>query len=167
MEAGVLDLSRSPIEIPPQFWGVRYKGEHFPGARGVRGVEGGANCQQYAYSILRHFGFEVPDFRSSNLWDDTAHTAVSKDIKPLDLVLLNGEPRSFGAHVGLSLGQGLVLHLSRRIGFPAIETLEQMQCRDEYRFLIGFKTVLVRREQRWPRLAASTPSSCANCGHCG
>lgn len=25
MEAGVRDLSRSPIEIPPQFWGVRYK----------------------------------------------------------------------------------------------------------------------------------------------
>ncbi|MGR9471054.1 hypothetical protein [Rhizobium leguminosarum] len=142
------NLNQSPIEIPPQFWRVRYQGEHFPGARGVHGVEGGANCQQYAYSILRHFGFELPNFRSSDLWDDTAHTAVSKDPKPLDLVLVNDEPRTFGAHVGLSLGQGLILHLSKRIGFPAIETLEQMQNRDEYRFLIGFKTVLVRREQR-------------------
>ncbi|MCJ9694898.1 hypothetical protein MOV76_25205 [Rhizobium sp. PRIMUS64] len=142
------NLNQSPIEIPPQFWRVRYQGEHFPGARGVHGVEGGANCQQYAYSILRHFGFELPNFRSSDLWDDTAHTAVSKDPKPLDLVLVNDEPESFGAHVGLSLGQGLVLHLSKRIGFPAIETLEQMQNRDEYRFLIGFKTVLVRQEQR-------------------
>ncbi|WP_032998415.1 hypothetical protein [Rhizobium leguminosarum] len=142
------NLNQSPIEIPPQFWRVRYKGEHFPGARGVHGVDGGANCQQYAYSLLRHFGFELPNFRSSDLWDDTAHTAVSKDPKPLDLVLVNDEPESFGAHVGLSLGQGLVLHLSKRIGFPAIETLEQMQNRDEYRFLIGFKTVLVRQEQR-------------------
>ncbi|WP_261332226.1 hypothetical protein [Rhizobium leguminosarum] len=97
---------------------------------------------------MRHFGFELPNFRSSDLWDDTAHTAVSKDPKPFDLVLVNDEPKSFGAHVGLCLGQGLVLHLSKRISFPAVETLEQMQNRDEYRFLIGFKTVLVRREQR-------------------
>ncbi|TBG84518.1 peptidoglycan endopeptidase [Rhizobium leguminosarum] len=144
----ITDLSCSPIDIPPQFRDVGYNGDHFPGARGVHGVDGGANCQQYAYSLLRHFGFELPDFRSSDLWNDTAHTAVSKDPKPFDLVLVNDEPRSFGAHVGLSLGQGLILHLSKRIGFPAIETLEQMQNRDEYRFLIGFKTVLVRREQR-------------------
>ncbi|MBY5472926.1 hypothetical protein HFO86_22245 [Rhizobium leguminosarum] len=142
------NINQSPIEIPPQFWGVRYNGAHFPGARGVRGVEGGANCQQYAYSILRHFGFELPDFRSSDLWDDTVYTAVSQEMKLFDLVLLNGEPRSFGAHVGLSLGQRLVLHLSKRIGFPAIETLEQMQDRHEHRFLIGFKTVLMRQEQR-------------------
>ncbi|MGO6853877.1 hypothetical protein ACCS68_26180 [Rhizobium beringeri] len=148
MEAGTLDLSRSPVEIPPQFWGVRYKGEHFPGARDVRGVEGGANCQQYAYSMLKHFGFQLPDFRSSDLWDDTVDTAVSQEMKLFDLVLLNGEPRSFGAHVGLSLGQRLVLHLSKRIGFPAIETLEQMQDRHEHRFLIGFKAVLMRHEQR-------------------
>ncbi|MGR9156255.1 NlpC/P60 family protein [Rhizobium leguminosarum] len=143
----ITDLSYSPIDIPPQFRDVGYNGDHFPGARGVHGVDGGANCQQYAYSLLRHFGFELPDFRSSDLWNDTAHTAVSKDPKPFDLVLVNDEPRSFGAHVGLSLGQGLILHLSKRIGFPAIETLEQMQARDEQCFLIGFKTVLVRHEQ--------------------
>lgn len=111
-------------------------------------MDGGANCQQYAYSLLRHFGFELPDFRSSDLWNDTESTAVSVEMKLFDLVLVNDKPVSFGAHVGLFLGRGLVLHLSKRIGFPAIETLEQMQNRDEYRFLIGFKTVLVRQEQR-------------------
>ncbi|MGR9231933.1 hypothetical protein ACU8M5_09140 [Rhizobium leguminosarum] len=142
------DLSCSPIDIPPQFRDVGYNGDHFPGARGVHGVDGGANCQQYAYSLLRHFGFELPDFRSSDLWNDTESTAVSVEMKLFDLVLVNDKPVSFGAHVGLFLGRGLVLHLSKRIGFPAIETLEQMQNRDEYRFLIGFKTVLVRQEQR-------------------
>ncbi|MGO4570069.1 NlpC/P60 family protein [Rhizobium sp. 2YAF20] len=144
MEGSILDHHQSPIEIPSQFWDVRYNGAHFPGAAGATGVEGGANCQQYAYSILRHFGFELPDFRSSELWDDTSYTAVSNEMKPFDLVLVNDEPKSFGAHVGLSLGHGLVLHLSKRIGAPAIETLKQMQSRDEYRCLIGFKTVLVQ-----------------------
>lgn len=145
METDALDLSRSPIAIPPQFWGIRYNGDNFPDALGTHGIEGGVNCQQYAYSVLRHFGFEVPDFRSSELWDDTAHTIISRNMKAFDLVLVHNEPRSYGAHVGVSLGRGLVLHLSKKFDLPAIETLKQMQRRDEYRHLIGFKTVRVRR----------------------
>jgi lipoprotein Spr len=95
MERSILDHCQSPIDIPPQFWGVRYNGAQFPGAVGVTGVESGANCQQYAYSILRHFGFELPDLRSSDLWDDTSHTAVSSDMKPFDLVLVNNEPKRY------------------------------------------------------------------------
>lgn len=143
-----LDLSRSPIDIPERFRDVRYNADHFPGAPGIRGVEGGANCQQYAYSILRHYGFAIPDFRSSDLWEDVVHTKVSKDMQPFDLVLVHNEPNAWGAHVGLSVGEGLVLHLSRRIDAPAIEMLEEMQTRDEYRHLIGFKTILVRHGKR-------------------
>lgn len=142
-----LDLSRSPIDIPECFRDVRYNLDHFPGAPGVQGVTGGANCQQYAYSILRHYGFAVPDFRSSDLWEDTVHTRISGDMQPFDLVLVHSEPNAWGAHVGLCVGGGLVLHLSRKIDAPAIETLEEMQARHEYRHLIGFKTVLVRHEK--------------------
>jgi len=142
-----LDLSRSPIDIPERFRNVRYNADRFPGAPGIQGVEGGANCQQYAYSILRHYGFAVPDLRSSELWEDAVHTRVSEDMRPFDLVLLHNEPNAWGAHVGLSVGEGLVLHLSRKIDAPAIETLEEMQARDEYRHLIGFKTILIRRQR--------------------
>jgi len=139
-----LDLSRSPLYIPPQFHGVPYNADHYPGAPGLAGVEGGANCQQYAYSLLRHFGFVIPDFRSSELWDDTLHTRVSSGMQQFDLVLLHHEPRSYGAHVGLCVGPGLILHLSRGIGVPALETLAELQQRPEYRYLIGCKSVLIR-----------------------
>jgi len=145
MPSDVLDLSRSSIPVPDRFRDVRYNGGHFPGAPAVDGVEGGANCQQYAYSILRHYGFDLPDLRSSELWEDTEHTVVTHRMQPFDLVLLHSNPDSWGAHVGLCVGPNLVLHLSKRLDAPAIETLDDLQQRDEYRHLIGFKRVLHRR----------------------
>ncbi|PDT15991.1 hypothetical protein CO670_14455 [Rhizobium sp. J15] len=139
-----LDLRHSTVDIPRKFWEVRYNADRYPGAPGVNGVDGGANCQQYAYSILRHNGFEIPDLRSSDLWEDTLHTRVSQKLEPFDLLLVHREPKSFGAHVGLCVGENLILHLSRVRALPAVETLDELQRRDEYRFLIGFKTVLVR-----------------------
>ncbi|MFY9989341.1 MAG: hypothetical protein WAK31_31605 [Chthoniobacterales bacterium] len=87
-----LDLSKSPIRIPEWFHKVRYNYERYPGAPGVRGLAGGANCQQYAYEFLRAFGYKVPDFRSSDLWMDTIHTIVSNSPEPFDLVLLHNKP---------------------------------------------------------------------------
>jgi len=143
-----LDLSRSPIAIPERFRDVRYNADHFPGAPDSNGVEGGANCQQYAFSLLRHYGFEIPNLRSSEVWSDTEHTRVSEHLTPFDLVLVHNKPESFGAHIGLGIGDGLILHLSRKIDAPAIETITEMQARDEYRYLIGFKTVLVHNNKK-------------------
>ena len=50
-------LSQSPIKIPARFHQVLYNHERYPGAPGVRGLVGGANCQQYAYEFLREFGY--------------------------------------------------------------------------------------------------------------
>lgn len=140
-----MDFRDSPIPIPEEFWDVRYNADHFPGAPTVRGVDGGANCQQYAYTVLRHFGFIIPDFRSSDLWEDRLYTQIATSAAPFDLVLVHNRPDSYGAHVGLLIGNGLVLHLSRQIGAPAIEALEGLQPREQYRHLVGFKTVLTRR----------------------
>jgi murein DD-endopeptidase / murein LD-carboxypeptidase len=137
-----LDLSRSPVKIPERFRKVLYDPKHYPGAPGVRGVTGGANCQQYAYEFVRAFGFTIPDFRSSDLWADTAHTRLSKRPKPFDLVLVHNAPIAWGAHVGAYLGNGLVLHLSKKIGSPAIESVQSMMRRVEYRYLLGFKRIL-------------------------
>ena len=144
LESGVIRFDDIPFAIPPQLRDVRYNGDHFPGAPGVTGVEGGANCQQFAYTLLRHHGFDLPDLRSDQLWLDALHTVAVTEVAPFDLVLLNSRTESFGAHVGLCVGNDLFIHLSRRIGMPAMETLERMQARDEYRYLIGFKRVLRR-----------------------
>ena len=145
MLIGSPKLRNSPIPIPDQLWDVRYNSNNFPGAPNVRGVAGGANCQQYAYMVLRHFGFVIPDFRSSDLWEDLVHTRTASSPTPFDLVLVHNRPESYGAHVGVYLGDGLVLHLSRQNEAPAIETLSQIQSREQYRHLVGFKTVLIRQ----------------------
>jgi murein DD-endopeptidase / murein LD-carboxypeptidase len=156
-----LDLSRSPIKIPEPFYQVLYDHERYPGAPGVRGIFGGANCQQYAYEFLRAFGFTIPDLRSSDLWADTTHSVVSEQPQVFDLVLVHNKPDPWGAHVGVYLASGLILHLSQNIGVPAIEPLEVMTQRSQYRYLIGFKRILMRQGrvqesytpiQIWPRL---------------
>ncbi|HEX6566939.1 MAG TPA: hypothetical protein VF020_21795 [Chthoniobacterales bacterium] len=142
-----LDLSRSPIRIPDRFHRVLYDHRQFPGAPGVQDVASGANCQQYAYEFVRAFGFAIPDFRSSDLWADAAHTRFSKRPKRFDLMLVNGVPDPWGAHLGVYLENDLVLHLSKGIGAPAIESVQAMMSRAQYRYLLGFKRVLVRHHQ--------------------
>jgi lipoprotein Spr len=140
-----LELSKSPIEIPEHFHKVRYDGKCYPGAPGVRGLMGGANCQRYAYEFVRAFGYTIPNLRSSGLWVDTAHTVTVEQPEPFDLVLLNGKPDPWGAHVGVYLGKNLVLHLSKKIGIPAIESLESLMQIPKYRYLIGLKRILINR----------------------
>jgi hypothetical protein len=47
-----LDFSLSPLPIPARFQYVRYNGACYPGAEGVVGLDGGANCQLFAYELL-------------------------------------------------------------------------------------------------------------------
>jgi murein DD-endopeptidase / murein LD-carboxypeptidase len=101
------DLSKSPIKIPKRFHLVRYNHERYPGAPGVRGLVGGANCQQYGYEFLREFGYTIPDFRSSDLWEDTEHTVVSELPEAFDLILVNGSPEPWGGTCGYMLGRQL------------------------------------------------------------
>lgn len=143
MLSGSTERRNSPISIPDNLWDVRYNSA--PGAPNVQGIVGGANCQQYAYTVLRHFGFGIPDFRSSDLWEDILHTRTASSPIPFDLVLVHNRRESYGAHVGVYVGDGLVLHLSRQIDASVLETLNEMRSREQYRHLIGFKTVLTRR----------------------
>ena len=133
------------LEIPASLMDVRYNGAHFPGAPGVCGVEGGANCQQFAYTLLRHHGRDVPEFRSSELWSDRLHTErVDGSFLPLDLLLWHDRDDAWGAHVGVYVGDDCAIHLARSVGVPVVWALSAFEERPEYRVFIGAKRVRPR-----------------------
>ena len=127
------------LTIPEHFLAVRYDRSRYPGAPGVSGVADGANCQQLAYELLRHFGFTVPDLRSSELWDDTEHTTRAETLEPFDLLLFSPDDSAFGAHVGVYLGDGKVIHLSKEAGVPEVRELAWFRDAPHYRTLLGGK----------------------------
>ncbi|MFI8510235.1 hydrolase [Streptomyces sp. NPDC085460] len=133
--------------LPAEFLSVRYDGSRFPGAASVAarpGLGPGANCQLYAYEVLRHFGLNPPDLRSSELWDDTERTVrVPVDgLRPLDLLLFNSVDRAYGAHVGVWAGEGEILHLCAEAGRPVVWRPEDFAARERYGVLLGAKRVL-------------------------
>ncbi|MCI4667393.1 MAG: C40 family peptidase [Bacteroidia bacterium] len=127
--------------LPPDFFKIHYKGTIYPGVSFGNILEG-ANCQVFAYEVLKLNGISIPPLRSSELWEDSAYTTRVNEPKPLDLVLLHKEPKAYGAHVGLYWGEGRVLHLSKANRFPKIERLDDMLKLDKYKFLIGFKRII-------------------------
>ncbi len=125
-------------DVPPAFWTVPYDGTRFP----ARDITDGANCQAFAYALLRHFGCAISDFRSSDLWDDTRETERVSDLAPLDLLLFNHTADAYGAHVGVYLGAGRAIHLSQRIGRPAVWPLERFAREPGYEVFLGAKRVV-------------------------
>jgi len=136
------------IELPDSFWEVRYVGARYPGSPAVLanpGLADGANCQLFAFEVLRHFGYDPPDLRSSELWDDTESTQRVVVPRPLDLVLVNSSKDAWGAHIGLWAGDDSVLHLCAEAGRPALWSLAMFTARPSYRELVGYKRVTTRR----------------------
>jgi len=105
----------------------------------------GANCQNFAYEILRHFGLDVPYLRSSNLWEDTEHTTIADEPRALDLLLFNRMEKPWGAHVALHVGDGQAIHLSKKIGSPVVWPFARFHEQPEYAVFIGAKRVKHRR----------------------
>jgi cell wall-associated NlpC family hydrolase len=145
-DAAICDAS-SEIKIPDIFWSVPYNGAHYPGGAGVEGLKGGANCQQFAYELLRQNGFVISNLRSSELWADTMDTVlVAGDLAPGDLLLFNRTPQSWGAHVAVYLGRDQAIHLARHIGKPTIWALSEFNA-PLYANFIGAKRP-IRRQHR-------------------
>lgn len=111
--------------LPSAFWSVPYAGSRFPGSPAVTarpGPAAGANCRLFAYEVLRHFGLAPPALRSSDLSADTRATVRVRVTAalPLDLMLFNSADDAFGAHVGVRVGVGRVLHPCAEVGRPAV-----------------------------------------------
>lgn len=132
------------IIIPDHFLNVQYNEECYPGAVGLQGFEKGANCQHFSYELLRYFGCVIPDFRSSDLWEDEDHTYAVTKLEPLDLVMFSKDDDCWGAHVGVYVGQDTVLHLSKKIGVPAFEPMRAVMDKPEYKVFIGAKRCRIR-----------------------
>lgn len=130
------------LGIPQVYYQVHYNSKRIPGVKQQENLSLGANCQVFAYAVLKYFGKSLPDFRSSELWDDDIFTLSVDKFWPLDIMLYHSVPKAYGAHVGLYLGDGKVLHLSRANRIPKIETHEQLVAQEKYQFFIGAKRVL-------------------------
>ncbi|WP_406481797.1 cell wall hydrolase [Streptomyces platensis] len=154
-------------QLPEALRDVTYSGARHPGATtpecpsygagGAAGVPGGgpaqgpfddlaggANCQRYAYAVLRHFGLLIPPLRSAELWADERATHRVDRPRPLDLVLfdggpVDGRPPGYGAHVGVHLGPDQVLHLCREAGRPAVWRYADFAARPRYGRFLGVK----------------------------
>jgi hypothetical protein len=105
----------------------------------------GANCQLFAYEVLRHFGWAPPAQRSSDLWADTRATVRVSVAQPLDLLLFNATDDAYGAHVGVCVNGGRVLHLCAEAGHPAVWDMTEFAARERYRVLVGIKRVIASR----------------------
>lgn len=125
------------IEVPSHFFEVKYDGSRLPGV--AVGLSSGANCQHFCYELLRHFGFEIGELRSSDLWEDVTFTETVKTPIIFDLVLFNRTSNPYGAHVGICIGENEFLHLSKRNTRPVTWPLSEFMKLDEYTMLIGFK----------------------------
>jgi hypothetical protein len=148
-----------PIEVPSEFRCIPYDSDRHPGSE-VFDVNKGANCQLWAYALLKHFGIEVPPFRSSELWEDTECSHAVQGLEPLDLLLFNATESSWGAHVAVYLGDDLVAHLSRHIGRPEVCALEQMLRNPKYRVLVGAKRIKASNQPMQPTQSCG-PRGCS------
>src|SRR5688572_13044739 len=101
------------LEIPKDFLSVPYDSWKYPG--NAQGLQEGANCQHFAFEFLRYFGFKIDNFRSSDLWEDRIFTTFAATPQIMDLVLFNDSISSFGAHVGVCIGNDKVFHLCKSI----------------------------------------------------
>ena len=144
------------LSIPIHFFDVYYDGSKYPGSSKCKGVKNGANCQYFAYELLRHFGLVVPDLRSSDLCEDKSSTKKVKVLQLLDLVLFNKTRDSYGAHVGVYLGNDKIIHLSKEVGYPTVWDFKDFKKRENYKVFVGAKRVTSLLPWPLAKLSSST-----------
>ena len=100
----------------------------------------------FAYEFLRVNEIIIPNFCSSELWEDKIYTKEVKVLKPLDLMLYSKDGKSFGAHVAVYIGFGDVIHLSADNKIYEIIRHENIIKNQKYKYFIGAKRVLTAKK---------------------
>lgn len=133
-------MSIKNINVPEWLMDVKYNSRIIPNGEEHDITNSGANCQVYAYNLLRYNGLFVPDFRSSELWADTRYsTLVTENYQPLDILFFHKKNDAYGAHVAVYLGDNKAIHNAKKIGLPVIWDLETFFQYPKYQFLLGGK----------------------------
>ncbi|EPT9328213.1 MULTISPECIES: hypothetical protein [unclassified Vibrio] len=68
------------MDIPDRFKNVRYVSSRIPGCKDDSDLTLGANCQVFAYNLLKDFGLNPPNYRSSELWGDSEFSEVVTEL---------------------------------------------------------------------------------------
>lgn len=129
--------------LPHWIWDVPYVGTAYPGAVPRASMREGANCQLFAYEVLALHDRHVPDWWSSELWEDEQRTTRVTEAAPLDLVLFNATQDSHSAHVGVVVDGDQVLHLCAEVGHPAVWRKAEFAVRLRYATVVGYKRVVL------------------------
>jgi len=136
------------IEIPEMFLNVPYNLLRNPSTTEPGEIQNGANCEYYVRELLREYGYAMPSrLRSSELWSDTDWTkqvAPGHQLQVFDITFFNFTEDPYGAHQGLYIGEGNILHLARHIGYPAVWSLDDFGNHERYKVFIGAKRPLIR-----------------------
>ncbi len=132
-------IKENKCVIPVNFFDYKYNGGFYPGnKKSIKFKK--ANCQVFIYEILRANGFQIPDFRSSELWEDENITKKVKTLKPFDILLFNKNPdTSHSSHVALYLGNDRIIHLSQKVGHPSVWTMKEFLSQKRYKYFVGAK----------------------------
>lgn len=128
------------ILLPEWYMDIKYDSTNIPdwNQKDIRNTW--ANCQVYAYELLRYNNKSIPDYRSKELWEDTIYsTVVSWKYEPLDVLFFNKENNPYGAHLGVYIWDNKVLHNSKDIWKPAIFELDDFLRIEKYQFCIWAK----------------------------
>ena len=133
------ELPNLPIRIPKEFMSIRYNPRIIPDGTAHQLLETGANCQVFAYALLKYNGKKVPDLRSMELWEDKEFSTVADHFLPLDILFFKKDKQPWGAHLGVYLDNNRVIHLSRKVGKPVIWNLSDFPKIPAYQVLIGGK----------------------------
>ncbi len=133
------------LDLPPHFMDVRYDAARIPGCDRPHDLSLGANCQVFAYEVLRQFGWVMPDLRSSELWTDRGFLRTVTEPSMLDLMFYNATQAAYGAHLGVFAGNGMVLHLSHANGRPRYETHADLMSQPAYTCFLGARRAMRRQ----------------------
>ncbi len=134
-------MKTEKIQFPKWLMDIQYNGRIIPNGETHDIVVTGANCQVFAYQLLRFNDIIVPDFRSSELWEDVEFSRLveRENFRPLDLLFFHRKEEAYGAHIAVYLGNNQAIHLSRKNGLPVIWDIGTFLEQTAYLFLLGGK----------------------------
>ena len=128
------------ITVPEWMMKVKYNGRIIPKEANQNIIVTGANCQVFAYQLLRQHDLIVPNYRSSELWADEEYSrTILDDFQPLDILFFHKKEAAYGAHLAVYVGENRAIHLAKNLGYPVIWTLETFLEQPKYSFLLGGK----------------------------